>query len=213
MSTQAESVAKLRQSLNDAEKQLQALLERREMCKSTLVKLDAEERALSKKLQESKDKFRALVAASAPPPQAAAPAAKPPPPTGILESVAQFENLADELPDVGIVPIAAPPPGTEPRKVSGPETEDTYAIDDIVAVRTVSTYPMLPGGQKRVCRNHTHARTGTAPDTQLWALENSKGRRSATSTTSRCCQRGRSCAWRTGATGASGHAMQRASPP
>ena len=150
MSSQTESVAKLRQSLNEAEKQLQALLEKREMCKSALAKLDSEERALSKKLQESKDKFRALVAANPPPAQQAAQAAKQAPPTGLLQSVAQFENLAEALPEVGFAPVSAPE-GTEPRKVSGPETEDTYTIEDVVAARTVSTYPMLPGGKKRVC--------------------------------------------------------------
>ena len=154
--TQTESVAKLRSDLKDAEKQLKALLEKRESYKSELAKIDAEERSLSKKLQDSKAKLRALVAASAPAPAASgstsargAGASKAATQPGVLASVAQFHSLANALPDVAFAPCHAAPADTP--TISGPTTEDPYTIADIAAARTVSTYPLVPGGAKRVC--------------------------------------------------------------
>ena len=162
MSTQTESVAKLRSDLKDAEKQLKALLEKRESYKSELAKIDDEERSLAKKLQESKAKLRALVAAStstsaAPGSAGSAAAAKAATQLGVLQSVAQFNGLADALPD-GVVfapyraaPAPAPATTPDPNTISGPTTEEPCTIADLAAARTVSTYPLVPGGAKRVC--------------------------------------------------------------
>ena len=152
MSTQTESVAKLRSDLKDAEKQLKALLEKRESYKSELAKIDDEERSLAKKLQESKAKLRALVAAPAASGSAgSSAAAKAATQPGVLASVAQFNALADALPDgVVFVPCRAAA-ADDTHTISGPTTEEPCTIADIAAARTVSTYPLVPGGAKRVC--------------------------------------------------------------
>ena len=203
MSTQTESVAKLRSDLKDAEKQLKALLEKRESYKSELAKIDDEERSLAKKLQDSKAKLRALVAASASssagPGSAgsgAAAGAKSAVQLGVLASVAQFSALADALPD-GVVFASCPATAgaaADTQTISGPATEDPYTIADLAAARTVSTYPLVPGGAKRVCvsappsHKCTHTHTRALLCFTCFTQTNSKDRRSATSTLCRCSQ-------------------------
>jgi len=143
MTSQADYINKLRADVTEAEKQLQALLEKREAYKSLITKLDAEERSLSKKLSETKAKFRELSGD-------AAPAPKPAQPTGVLQDVSQFEPLANALPSNVQFSKTEPPAATDAcRTLAGPETEDVYTIGDIVAARTVSSYPLFPGGTKR----------------------------------------------------------------
>jgi len=142
MSSQTEYINKLRADVTDAEKQLQALLEKREAYKSLIVKLDAEERSLSKKLQETKAKFRDLSGAAQTP-------AKSSSEGGVLKEVSQFYHLAAGLPG-GVLFVK--PTGAAKESaltLTGPETEDVYSISDVVSARTVSTYPLMPGGKKR----------------------------------------------------------------
>ena len=146
MASQSDYINKLRSDVSDAEKQLQALLEKREMYKSLIVKLDAEERSLSKKLQDTKAKFRELSGDATP----AAP--KSLAASGVVQDVSSFEPLANSIP-VGVYARECSSSG-DAQTLAGPQTEDVYFISDVIAARTVSTYPLVPGGTKRVCFLH-----------------------------------------------------------
>ena len=213
MST-TEPIAKLLVDLEETEKALLGLAEKREMCKSTLAKLDAEEHAVSRKLQDTRARFRGFVGLgladpalySAVTPGTAGNATPKAEKIKPLSNNAEWDHLAEAIPSVRIEP---PVKNATPRTIAGPETEDTYTIDKIIAARTISTYPMTPDRSKRVRpqqqrtskHSTTHNDTRTCDAALVLGTNNSKGRPSATSTASRRCRTGRLCVWRTGATG------------
>lgn len=144
------------QRLEELERRHKASIQKRETLAAMITRIETEEHSLSVMLKEKRDELRR---AGDPGATGSTMRNKSDKACGIVSSIKPYMFLVDDIPEISLVvgkEAAATRPNVQKSSIVGPanpngvEHSTSDAIEDLVAACTVSTYPRMPGTDRRV---------------------------------------------------------------